>query len=258
MTSASPRDASGPSSLDAAVSEGHSSVLVNLDILSRRGRSIGSRSQSSSVRPSPSRGPEGSLTHQATSGSVSSSVSSQSSPQPSQGDPTAPEDVLRGLLAESSEPDSAVSGAAALHGVKRPHDEETADEPLPKRDRLGEELERMSALHPPAAPAPPLSAGSSAFLTSAAVAHPAPVRGAADARLPRPAAVGTTAGTLPIRPGRQQPPRGWATARSYSATAYPRSRSLRARRVTAVRASRLTTAKLDVTPDLLSCQSQEL
>ncbi|AEO55246.1 hypothetical protein MYCTH_40310, partial [Thermothelomyces thermophilus ATCC 42464] len=121
-----------------------------------------------------------------------------------------PEDVLRGLVVVSSEPAS-----AALHGVKRPHDDETADEPLAKRDRLGEELERMFALHPSAvppapAPAPALSAGSSsAFSTSATVAHPAtPANGAAATRLPpHPTAVGRSAGTLPIRPGRQRLPR---------------------------------------------------
>ncbi|KAL2167133.1 hypothetical protein VTG60DRAFT_1652 [Thermothelomyces hinnuleus] len=209
MTGASPRDTSGLSSPDAAASEGHSSVQVNLDILSQRGRSIGGRSRSSSVRPSPSRGPERSLTRQATSNSVSSFVSSQSSSQPSQGDPTPAEDVLRGLLVESSEPASAAT-SAALHGVKRPHDDETADEPLAKRDRLGEELERMFALHPSAVPAAPvLSAGSSTFLTSATVAHPAPANGAAATRLPpHPTAVGrSSAGTLPIRPGRQRLPR---------------------------------------------------
>ncbi|KAL2175631.1 uncharacterized protein P884DRAFT_45421 [Thermothelomyces heterothallicus CBS 202.75] len=200
MTGASPRDMSGLSSPDAALSEGHSSVQVNLDMSSQRGRSsIGGRSRSSSVRPSPSRGPERSLTRQATSNSASSFVSSQSSSQPSPGDPTPPEDVLRGLVVVSSEPASAAA-SAALHGVKRPHDDETADEPLAKRDRLGEELERMSALHPSAvppapapAPAPALSAGSSAFSTSTTIAHPAPANGAA--------------AILPIRPGRQRLPR---------------------------------------------------
>ncbi|KAL2153274.1 hypothetical protein VTH82DRAFT_4429 [Thermothelomyces myriococcoides] len=201
MTGTSPRDKSGLSSPDAAASEGQSSVQVNIDIWSQRGRSI---SRSSSVHPSPSRGREGSLTRQAPSSSVSPFGSSHSSSQPLQGDQPAPEDVLRDLVAESSEP--------ALHGVKRPHDDETTDEPSAKRDKLGEELERMSsAQHPLAVPAPSLAAGSAAFsFTSAPVGHPAPTDdGPADTRLLHSTDVGWTSssGTLPIRSGRHHLPR---------------------------------------------------
>ncbi|KAK4156536.1 hypothetical protein C8A00DRAFT_12552 [Chaetomidium leptoderma] len=112
-----------------------------------RGRSIGSRSRSPSARLSPSRAREPSLARQATANSLSSFLSSQQpSSQPAQNDQPDPEDMLRDLIDATQSSSDAIS--AALHGVKRPHDDEATDEPLAKRDKLGEELERMSASHP--------------------------------------------------------------------------------------------------------------
>ena len=171
------------------------------------GRSVVRRSRSPSVRrASPSRGHEQSLTRRATPTSVSSLVSSQSSSQLPQGDRAAPEDVLRGLIEASELSDAAIRGV--LHGVKRPHDDESADEPSAKRDKLGEELERMSASYQSAVPTSASSAGSSTFLTSVTAAHPRPLaNGASNTGLPRPSVGGGTSGALPIRPQGRRPPR---------------------------------------------------
>ena len=92
---------------------------------------------------SPSRAPEPSLARQATANSLATFLSSQSS---SQNDRPPAEDLLRDLIAVTESSSNATSNAA--HGVKRPHDDEAADEPLPKRDKLGEELDQMFASHP--------------------------------------------------------------------------------------------------------------
>ena len=58
-------------------------------------------------------------------------------------DTTAVEDILRDLITETSEKDT----EASYRGVKRSRDNESADEPLAKRDKLSEELELMSTYH---------------------------------------------------------------------------------------------------------------
>jgi len=58
-------------------------------------------------------------------------------------DTAAIEDILRDLITETSEKDTKQS----YRGVKRSRDDESADEPLAKRDKLSEELELMSTHH---------------------------------------------------------------------------------------------------------------
>ncbi|KAK4251557.1 hypothetical protein C7999DRAFT_27974 [Corynascus novoguineensis] len=125
---------------------------------------------------------------------------------PPQGERAPPEDVLRGLIEANELSDAAIR--AVLHGVKRPHDDEPADEPSAKRDKLGEELERMSASYQSAVPTSASSAGSSTVLSSVTAAHPPPLaNGASNAGLPRPSVGGETSGALPIRPQGRRPPR---------------------------------------------------
>lgn len=127
------------------------SVPASSSLTTFRGTSVGRRSRSPSMRPSPSRALESSLARQATTNALSSFLSVRPSPQSSQNDRPPAEDLLRDLIAVTEAADDVVNGAP--HGVKRQHDDETGDEPFPKRDKLGEELERMSATLP--APAPP-------------------------------------------------------------------------------------------------------
>ncbi|KAK4039098.1 hypothetical protein C8A01DRAFT_47371 [Parachaetomium inaequale] len=214
MTNSSPRDISGLSSPDPAASEGNSSVQVNVDSLSQRGRSIGRRSRSPSARPSPSRAPEQSLARQATANSLSSFLSSQPSSQPSQNDRPPPEDLLRDLIEITESSSDAISGA--LQGVKRPHDDETADEPLAKRDKLGEELERMFAAHPSSVLIT-VSSGSSAYSASAATARPTTANDAPTTTPSDPRGTRGLSNTLPIRiPRRRLPPLGNGTTMSRS------------------------------------------
>ncbi|KAK3294784.1 uncharacterized protein B0H64DRAFT_375533 [Chaetomium fimeti] len=104
----------------------------------------------------------------------------------------------------------------ALHGVKRPHDDETTDEPVAKRDKLGEELDRMFASNPsPVSTA--VSSGSSAFSLPASTAHPTPTNGPSASGPSDPTAPSRTRDTLPIRPARRRLPRvGNGTAMSRS------------------------------------------
>ncbi|AEO66822.1 9c3cd026-1ee0-42b1-b286-945124d990a7 [Thermothielavioides terrestris] len=205
MAQNSPGDLDGLSSSDPAASEGNWSVQVQLDASSDRGRSIRrrGRGRSPSTRPSASGTPEQSLSRQATTNSFASIRSSQPSSQPSQNEPTPAEDLLRDLIAVTEVINSALNGA--LHGVKRPHDDKADDEPLAKRDKLGEELERMAASHPAEVAASALP-GSPGFSTSAAAAYngaanngPAAIQ--SDLRLPP-----RTRNALPARARRRRRP----------------------------------------------------
>lgn len=175
----------------------------DLDLHTRhRGRSVDRRSPSSSIRPSPSRGvPEHSLARQATANSLSTFLASQPSSQPSQGDqpPPSPEDLLRDLIDIPESTGDVIR--SFLHGVKRPHnnddDDDMADEPQPKRDKLGEELESMSG--PSYLPSSiVVSSGSLAFSLLAASAPTVPTSD------PGPSTP-TTRSTLPLRPPRRRP-----------------------------------------------------
>ncbi|KAK4103603.1 hypothetical protein N658DRAFT_281147 [Parathielavia hyrcaniae] len=195
-----PQSLSGLLSPDPTASEGNSSVQVNLDSASNRGGSIGLRSRSPSMRPSPSRGQ--SLARQATANSLSSLISSQPSSQPSQNERAPPEEVLRDLIDVTELSRDAILGS--LRGVKRAHDdEETADEPLAKRDKLGEELEGMSA-----APLAPVSTfvatASSAFPTATAGSYPPAANGSPLPGHGDPTAGGGARGRLPIRPSERR------------------------------------------------------
>ncbi|KAL2133905.1 hypothetical protein VTI74DRAFT_1470 [Chaetomium olivicolor] len=211
MANDTSRDTLGLPSPDTATSEGNSSVHVNFDAWSNRGRSIDSRSHSPSRRLSPSRVREPSLARQATTNSLSSLLSSQGSSHRSQSDRPAAEDVLRDLIAVTESGSNATT--AALHGVKRPHDDEASDEPCPKRDKLGEELDRMVAL-PPATTSLPASTAPSAGSTLQPTIYPA----IADGTSRSSDWIGPTAarGRLPIRaPRRPLPPLGNGTAVSH-------------------------------------------
>jgi hypothetical protein len=96
----------------------------------------------------------------------------------------------------------AISGTA--HGVKRPHDDEPADEPLAKRDRLGEELDRLFAEHP-AQVSNTMPSSSSALSTWATTAS-APLANGTPTTAPGDPAITTgTRGTFPIRASRRRP-----------------------------------------------------
>ncbi|KAH6635289.1 hypothetical protein B0J18DRAFT_43084 [Chaetomium sp. MPI-SDFR-AT-0129] len=207
MANDSPRDIPWVSSPDPTASEGNSSVQVNFDSLSQRGRSVDRRSPSSSIRPSPSRGgPEHSLARQATANSLTTFLASQPSSQPSQGDqpPPSPEDVLRDLIDIPESTGDVIR--SFLHGVKRPHndddDDDMADEPQPKRDKLGEELESMSGPNYSLSSIV-VSSGSSPFSFLAASTPTVPTRTVptSDAGPSTP----PTRTTLPLRPPRRRP-----------------------------------------------------
>ncbi|KAK4126131.1 hypothetical protein N657DRAFT_568213 [Parathielavia appendiculata] len=200
MANGLPRGISGLPSPDPAASEGNSSVQVNLDSASNHGEGIGRRSRSPSMRRSSSRGQ--SLARQATANSLSSFLSSQPSSQPSQTERAPPEDLLRDLIDATESSSVAISGC--LHGVKRPHDDETADEPLAKRDKLGEELERMSAAHL-AAVSTLVAPASSAFPAAAARPYAPPANGSPLPDHGDPTVGMGTRGRLPIRPSGRRP-----------------------------------------------------
>ncbi|KAK3307007.1 uncharacterized protein B0T15DRAFT_510329 [Chaetomium strumarium] len=196
MAKDSPRDMQRLSSPDPATSEGNSSVQVHLDSASNR------QSRSSSVRRSPSRAVEPSLARQATANSISSLFSSPPSSQLSQSDRVPAEDVLRDLIAATEASGDALRGV--VHGVKRPRDSEAADEPLPKRDKLTEELDRMSTSQSPRAPiavSSESSASSSARTSHANSANGAPTASPGDALVTQ-----WTPGTLAFRASRRRPP----------------------------------------------------
>ncbi|KAK4199675.1 hypothetical protein QBC40DRAFT_80000 [Triangularia verruculosa] len=128
------------SSPDPNGSDANSSVQVQLDALSNRGRSATGASQNPSRLQSPSRtsGPEPTfeqLSNQ--SNSQSSQLSIDLILRQPRDDPLLPsEDVLLGLT----------TGGVQI-GQKRPYDSETIDEDeerYAKRDRMTEELELMS------------------------------------------------------------------------------------------------------------------
>ncbi|KAK0735702.1 hypothetical protein B0T21DRAFT_349164 [Apiosordaria backusii] len=127
------------SSPDPNGSDANSSVQVQLDALSNRGRSATGPSQTPSRLPSPSRtsGPEPiveQISNQ--SNSQSSQLSIDLILRQSREDPILPEHVLIGLATGGAQP-----------GQKRPYDSETIDEDeqrYAKRDRMTEELELMS------------------------------------------------------------------------------------------------------------------
>jgi hypothetical protein len=140
------------------------------------------------------------LARQATANSLSSYLSSQPSSQPSQNDQPPPEDLLRGLIDATEPTDDAAN--SLLHGVKRPHDDEATDEPLAKRDKLGEELERMSAAHPaPASIA--VASGSPTLSTRTPTPSAVPINAAT---APGPGEPTVTLGTRGRLPVRRRPP----------------------------------------------------
>ncbi|KAK0666668.1 hypothetical protein QBC41DRAFT_357919 [Cercophora samala] len=128
------------SSPDLNGSDANSSVQVQLDALSNRGRSATGLSETPSRLPSPSRTPNPEPAPEQFP-SQSNSQSSQLSidfvlRQPGEGPLLPSEDVLLGLT----------TGGAHI-GQKRPYDSETVDEDeerYAKRDRMTEELELMS------------------------------------------------------------------------------------------------------------------
>lgn len=173
-----------------------------------RGRSRGRRSRSPSTRCSPSRASEPSLARQATTHPLPSFLSPRPSPQPSSGDCPPHEDYLRDLIPVTGFSIDAVRGGQ--HGVKRPHDDEATDEPQAKRDKLGEELERMSA--PPSAPVAVMAASPSPAVSASAL----PTMNGSQIVVPgdRPL-VSRIRDALPIRHPAQRPPRlGSGTAMS--------------------------------------------
>lgn len=109
-----------------------------------------------------------------------------------------PEDLLRDLI------DHTEASRDVLHGVKRPHDNETTDEPQAKRDKLGEELERMFASHPSLV-SNTVPSSSSAFTTVAAGVDNTPTTNGTSAAGSgnQITAVGSR-GTLPIRASRRR------------------------------------------------------
>ncbi|EAQ88028.1 predicted protein [Chaetomium globosum CBS 148.51] len=115
-----------------------------------------------------------------------------------------PEDLLRGLIEDTDLNNDTTNNA--LQGLKRPHDDETADEPLAKRDKLGEELDRLFALNPSPVSAT-ASSGSATFSISAAAAYPSPIDGPSIGGPPGPTVPSRTRGTLPIRAARRRLPR---------------------------------------------------
>jgi hypothetical protein len=214
-----PKDLPRISSPDRATSEANSSTRVHLDARSNRyaggpsryltdfltrtlrDRSIAARSRSPSRRPSPSRIPEQSLARQATANSLSPFYSSQSSSsQPSQNDRAPAEDVLRDLVIAVTEPGGNSSSDVLFHGIKRPHDDEVADEPLAKRDRLGEELDELAASHREAS-STTVSPASPATLSwvNANQARPSPHEPASSNTTDQSVTVGVRT-TLPVRP----------------------------------------------------------
>ncbi|KAK3353099.1 hypothetical protein B0T25DRAFT_568331 [Lasiosphaeria hispida] len=112
------------SSPDAAHSEANSSVQVHLDAESNRAV-VPPASRSASRRRSPP-------------GHSQSSVASLHQERP------AAEDMLRDLIVITDSSNNAISDA--LQSLKRTHDGDSPDEPRPKRDRLEEELDRISAI----------------------------------------------------------------------------------------------------------------
>ncbi|KAL2023410.1 hypothetical protein VTK56DRAFT_2767 [Thermocarpiscus australiensis] len=182
---------------EPATSEGNSSIQVHLDASSNRARSTRPPSRS------PSRAPEPSLTRRATAGSLSSFLSSQPSSQPSQTDPAPAEDVLRDLITVTELSSNAM--VDILHGMKRPHDDEVADGPPAKRDKLGEELEEMSASCPAHVPipTPPVSSVSSASVNTP---YPSTTHGAPTNDLTGQTVIMGARSTLPVRTSRRQLP----------------------------------------------------
>ncbi|KAK4662821.1 hypothetical protein QC763_602945 [Podospora pseudopauciseta] len=125
------------SSPDPNGSDANSSVQVQLDALSNRGRSATGPSQTPSRLPSPSQPEPAFEQHPSRSNSQSSQLSIDFLLRQSGEDPLLPsEDVLLGLT------------SGGVHsGQKRPYDSETIDEDeerYAKRDRMTEELELMS------------------------------------------------------------------------------------------------------------------
>ncbi|KAK0629734.1 hypothetical protein B0T17DRAFT_506258 [Bombardia bombarda] len=142
---------------DGATSDANSSIQVHLDTSSHRGGlSTAVTPRSPSRHPSPSRTPEPSLGRQVAENSLSSFLSSQQQSQSSsssQHERPSAEDLLRDLISPIDSSRNALTDPT--HGLKRPHDGESAGEPLPKRDRLEEELEQMAAAYHEDSPSPP-------------------------------------------------------------------------------------------------------
>ncbi|KAK0715730.1 hypothetical protein B0H67DRAFT_554198 [Lasiosphaeris hirsuta] len=113
------------SSPDAAQSEANSSVQVHLDAEGNRAGGPPA-SRSASRRRSPP-------------GHSQSSTASSQQERPSA------EDMLRDLIVTTDSSNNAI-GDALLQSLKRTHDGDSPDEPRPKRDKLEEELDRLSAI----------------------------------------------------------------------------------------------------------------
>ncbi len=92
----------------------------------------------------------------------------------------------------------------ALHGVKRSRDDETTDEPHAKRDKLGEELDQMCAVHP----SPASSTVVSTLSSSRAPPYISPANGPQNTSTGGSTAGLATGGALPLRiPGQRPSPR---------------------------------------------------
>ncbi|KAK4227849.1 hypothetical protein QBC38DRAFT_443329 [Podospora fimiseda] len=145
-----------PSSPDPTGSEANTSVQVQVDYYSNMDQSAATPSRAASRRPSPLRSLD-----------LLSILGQQAIPEPSPtshpGALTHQEDLLMGLIS-TSEP--------LAHGQKRPREAESDDEPLPKRDRLEEELEALAATHPMVASASGLRVASVIPTSAAPVASP--------------------------------------------------------------------------------------
>ncbi len=97
-----------------------------------------------------------------------------------------------------------------LHGVKRPRDDETTDEPDAKRDKLGEELDLMCADNP----GPASTAVASTSSTSKAPAYVSSANGPRNIGSGGSAAGLATGGALPLRIPRHRPSPRVGTTRS--------------------------------------------
>ncbi|KAL2260539.1 hypothetical protein VTK26DRAFT_5425 [Humicola hyalothermophila] len=205
MANERPHNSSRDSSPDAPASEVNSSTQVHLDNSSNRGRSVGAPSRSTSTRPSPSRPSEASLPRQATANSLASFLSSRPSSQRSQGDQPSAEDLLRDLIAATGS--GSTAAADALHGVKRPHDGEASGEPSAKRDKLGEELERMAASNPVAHASVNENSTTISLPSSSALMPLVHPHAASDTATPSESTFTMgTRGALPMRPARRRQP----------------------------------------------------
>ncbi|KAK4448103.1 hypothetical protein QBC34DRAFT_119025 [Podospora aff. communis PSN243] len=126
------------SSPDAVRSEDNMSLSVQVNMGgASRSRGTPARSRASSREPSPSIVPGPPSRVQTANNSQSSAAATQDQPST--------EEILIGLITPTDTNVNANTLADALKDLKRRRDGDSDDEPCPKRDRLGDELEEMHA-----------------------------------------------------------------------------------------------------------------